>query len=261
MSAALVLGRARRKTLLLDEGEQSNRSAPHVGGLLGLDGTPPGELYDRARAQLAEYDSVKVRDTAATGAGKHGDSFTVELEGEVVSSRTVIIATGMDYEVPDVPGFRELWGASVFHCPFCHGWEVRDKCVVVFGSGEDTERQAEMLAAWTDDLTLVDPDEVSHLKIEDGELKAVVGHDGSERPCDAVAIHTPLKQRGRLAEQLELEMTEEGHIEVDATMETSVPGIYAAGDVAIAPQQVAIAMGSGHLAGIKVVRQLLLGHD
>src|SRR5215204_75238 len=123
LSAAMVLGRARRRTLVLDRDGQSNRAAEHVGGLLGLDGTPPAEIYARAREQLAHYDAVVVRQAEAVDARADDDGFVVTLgdgEGEV-RARALVLATGMDYQVPDVPGFREHWGRAVFHCPFCHG--------------------------------------------------------------------------------------------------------------------------------------------
>jgi thioredoxin reductase len=260
LSAALVLGRARRRTLVLDRGGQSNRAAAHVGGLLGHDGTPPGELYDLARAQVAAYDAVVLRDAEAVDARVEGEGFAVVLgDGVEVRTRTLVLATGMDYEVPGVPGFAELWGGSVFHCPFCHGWEVRDRRVAVYGPAEVAERQATLLAAWTDDVTVVDPAEVAGVRVEDGVLKAVVRRDGTEIPCDAVLVHAPLRRRGVLPERLGLALTDLGLVEVDALGRTSVPGVYAAGDLAVAPQQVAIALGSGHLVGIAVTRELLFG--
>jgi thioredoxin reductase len=260
LAAALVLGRARRRTLVLDGDGQSNRAAAHVGGLLGLDGTPPAELYELARAQVAAYDAVTVRDAEAVDARAAGDGFVVVLDdGAEVEARALVLATGMDYEVPDVPGFAELWGGAVFHCPFCHGWEVRDRRVVVYGPAEIAERHAAMLLAWTDDVAVVDPETVDRLRIQDGVLKAVLQRDGSEIPCDAVLVHAPLRRRGELPERLGLELTDTGLVAVDAQLRTNVPGVYAAGDLAVAPQQVAIALGSGHLAGIVATRELLLG--
>jgi thioredoxin reductase len=262
LSAAMVLGRARRRTLVLDRDGQSNRAAEHVGGLLGLDGTPPAELYARAREQLAAYDAVVVRQAEAVDARAEDDGFVVTLgdgEGEV-RARALVLATGMDYQVPDVPGFREHWGRAVFHCPFCHGWEVRDRPLVVYGEGEVAARQAALLAGWTDDVTVVAPDELAGLRVEDGALRAVVRRDGSEVPCDGILVHAPLRRRGRLAEQLGLELEDSGLVAVDAMARTSVPGVYAAGDLAVAPQQVAIALGSGHRAGVVATGELLLGH-
>jgi thioredoxin reductase len=263
LSAALVLGRARRRTLVLDSGGQSNRAAAHVGGLLGQEGTAPEDLYVRAREQLSHYDSVVVREAEAVGARVEGDGFAVTLEREakVVRARTLILATGMDYEVPDLPGFREHWGGAVFHCPFCHGWEVRDRPLVVCSDGPTAERQAALLRAWSDDVTVVDPGEVSGLRTEGDEVRALVRRDGSEVPCEAILVHAPLRRRGRLAEQLGLALTPQGLIEVDTRGRTSAPGVYAAGDAAVAPQQVAIAMGSGHTAGISAVAELVLGRN
>ena len=260
LSAALVLGRARRRTLVLDAGGQSNRAAAHVGGLLGHDGTPPGELYERAREQLAAYDAVTVRDEHAVDVRAEGDAFALVLEGgEELRARAVVLATGMEYEVPAVPGFAELWGGAVFHCPFCHGWDVRDRPIVVYGPGEVADRQATLLAAWTDDVTVVDPADVAGLRIDGEALQAVVRRDGSEVPCEAVLVHAPLRRRDALPERLGLALTDDGLVAVDAQMRSSVPGVYAAGDLAVAPQQVAIAIGSGHLAGIVVVRELIFG--
>jgi thioredoxin reductase len=260
LSAAMVLGRARRRTLVLDRDGQSNRAAEHVGGLLGHDGTPPADLYARAREQLGAYDAVVLRPAEAVDARADGDGFVVVLEDEgEVRTRALILATGMDYEVPDVPGFREHWGRAVFHCPFCHGWEVRDKALVVYGDGEVADRQATLLKGWTDDVTVVDPGEVAGLRVEDGVLRAVVRRDGSEVQCDGVLIHAPLRRRGALPERLGLALTDDGLVAVDAFAHTSVPGIYAAGDLAVAPQQVAVALGSGHLAGVVATRELLLG--
>lgn len=260
LSAALVLGRARRQTLLLDRGEQSNLPAAHVGGLLAQEGTSPSDLYERGRDQLAHYDAVAIRDAEAVDARAEGDGFVVVLDGGgEARARAVVLATGMDYEVPDVPGFREHWGGAVFHCPFCHGWELRDRTLVVYGDGAVAERQAAILRGWSRDVTVVDPREVVGLRVEDGAVRAVLRHDGSEVACEGVLVHAPLRPRGRLPGRLGLDLTEDGFVAVDALGHTSVPGVYAAGDVAVAPQQAAIAIGSGHLAGVVAVRELLLG--
>jgi thioredoxin reductase len=261
LSAALVLGRARRRTLLLDTGGQSNRAAAHVGGGLALDGTPPDELYSRGRDQLSAYDSVVVRETEVEDVRADGEGFVVDLRdaADPVQAQCLILATGMDYEVPEVPGFAEHWGGSVFHCPFCHGWEVRDKRLAVYAGEEMVDRLATLARGWSDDVTAVSPDDVAELRAEDGTVRALVLNDGSEIACDAVLIHAPLRRRGQLAESLGLELTEDGRVAADAHGQTSVPGVYAAGDLAVAPQQVAIAAGSGHMAALAAVRELLLG--
>jgi thioredoxin reductase len=261
LSAAIVLGRARRRTLVLDRAGQSNRAAAHVGGLLGHDGTAPGVLYELARSQVAAYDAVTLRDAEAADARAEDDGFVVVLGdgGGDVRTQALVLATGMDYEVPDLPGFAELWGGAVFHCPFCHGWEVRDRPIVVCATGEIAERHAKLLTAWTDEVTVVDPADVAELHVDNGFLQGLVRRDGSEVRCDAVLVHAPLHRRGELPERLGLALTDAGLVAVDSQMRTSVAGVYAVGDLAVAPQQVAIALGSGHLAGIVVIRDLLLG--
>jgi thioredoxin reductase len=259
LSAAIVLGRARRQTLVVDHGGQSNRVAAHIGGLLGQDGTPPGEFYELARTQVAAYDAVALRNAEAVDVRAEGDGFAVVLEDGEVLTRALVLATGISYEVPDVPGFAELWGGAVFHCPFCHGWEVRDRPVVVYAEGEIADRLAKLLAGWTDDVTVVDPGDVEGLRMEDGALQAVVRRDGSEVRCDAVLVHPQLRRRDALPERLGLELTDADFVAVDGEARTSVPGVYAAGDLAVEPQQVAVALGSGHLAGLVATRELLLG--
>jgi thioredoxin reductase len=263
LSAAIVLGRARRRTLVLDAGEQSNRVAAHVGGLLGHDGIAPEAFYELARAQVGAYDAVVVRDAEVVDARTDGDGFVAVLGGAggEVRARALVLATGMDYEVPGVAGFKELWGGAVFHCPFCHGWDVRDRPLVVYGVGEIADMQSKLLSAWSDDVTVVEPNEVAGLRIEDGMLQSVVRHDGSEIRCDGILVHAPLRQRGMLPERLGLALSDSGLVAVDAQMRTSLPGVFAAGDLAVAPQQVAIALGSGHLAGVAVTRDLLFGRD
>jgi thioredoxin reductase len=246
---------------LVDNSGQSNRAAEHVGGGLALDGTPPGQLYDQGRAQLASYASVVIHDAEVIDARRDGEGFVLELadDAQEVKTRSLILATGMDYEVPDVPGFAEHWGGAVFHCPFCHGWEVRDRRLVVYADEAMAERLAALARGWSDDVTVVRPEEVAGLRTDDGTVRAVVLDDGSEVACDAVLVHAPLRRRGHLADRLDLELTEEGLVAVDALGHTSVPGAYAAGDAAVAPQQVPIAAGSGHMAGLVAVRELLLG--
>lgn len=261
LSAALVLGRARRRTLVLDAGGQSNLAAKHVGGLLGHDGTPPRELYELARSQVLAYESVELREAEAAAARPAEDGFVVTIgTGEEVSASSLVLATGVDYEVPDVPGFAELWGDSVFHCPFCHGWDVRDRRVAVFADGQFADRFEALISGWTDDVVKVDPSQVIGVRTEDGSLRALELRDGSEVACDAVLVHVSLRQRGSLPGDLGLDLTDDGFVAVDAEMHTSVPGVYAAGDAAIAPQQVAIAIGSGHTAGLVATRELLISN-
>ena len=168
LSAALVLGRARRRTLLVDAGHQSNLAAHGIGGLLGHDGRSPAELYAMARRELTAYPSVEVRTGEVVSWERVDAGFTLELaDGRSESARRVVLATGMDYRHPALPGLAELWGRSVFHCPFCHGWEVRDQPLAVLASGDLAVQKALLLRGWSDDVVLL-TDGPSDLGTDDG---------------------------------------------------------------------------------------------
>ncbi len=265
LNAALVLGRARRTTLLIDAGEQSNRPAEHVGGLMGQDHVSPRELYEVGRAQLEELDSVEVLAgevvgiEGSEGAADEESGFSVATrEGGPHQTGKLILATGQRYEIPDIPGLEEHWGRDVFHCPFCHGWEMRDRKVVVLDS-DAAEHQAALIRGWTDDVSVVDPAEVSGVHEEDSRVAGLEMADGSRIACEGVMVKADLHDRDPIAESLGLERTEAGFVAIDDFGKTSVPGVFAAGDLAVAPQQVVLAMASGHLAATVVVRDLLLG--
>src|SRR4051794_4981103 len=156
LSAALVLGRARRRTLLVDAGGQSNRPSPGVGGLLGHDGRPPAALYALGRDELAAYNSVTIVDAEVATLDGAVDAFAVALsDGSMAQARRVLLATGMDYTFRPLDGAAQRWGRSVFHCPFCHGWEHRDQALCVLDSEETGAHRALLLRLWSDDVTLL----------------------------------------------------------------------------------------------------------
>ena len=258
LSAALVLGRARRRTLLVDAGAPSNRVAHGIGGQLGYDGRPPAELYAAGAAELAAYPSVERRAGTVVGGARRGDEVELELDdGTRETARRVVLATGMDYRLPDVPGAAERWGRSVFHCPFCHGWEVRDRPLGVLQRGAQGAERAVLLRVWSDDVTLytdgpaeLDDDAAERLRaagveVEErgiaelrgpgDELSAVVFADGGERRCEGLLVPADLAPRSDLAEQLEV--VEGGPVllagDASGAM-PSVPNAIAAGAMAAA---------------------------
>jgi len=274
LSAALVLGRARRDVLVLDAGHQSNLPAHGIGGLLGHDGLPPAELYARGRAELAAYPTVTVRDARVAGGERDGAGFVLRLEdGERIRAGRVVLATGMRYRRPHLPGLEELWGTAVFHCPYCHGWEARDGRLAVLGA-EAAVHRALLLRGWSADVVLltdgpadltpddretleragipVDERPVAGLRGEDGELRAVRFADGSELPRDGVLAAAPLEQRDGLAAELGAATTDRGNVDVDAFGQTTVPGLFAAGDLGSPMPQVAAAIAQGSLVAAVV---------
>jgi thioredoxin reductase len=272
LSAALVLGRARRRVLVLDAGEQSNQPASGIGGLLGHDGLPPGELYARGRAELAAYPSVEVREArVASGSREDGRFVLSTADGDTLDSACVLLATGMDYAVPDLPGVAELWGGTVFHCPYCHGWDRG--ALAVLGNLKATHR-ALLLRGWSDDVVLltdgpasldaderatleragvpVDERRVAGVRSRAGALEAILFADGGELRRDGLLVPALLQQRSSLASDLGAELTERGTVDADAFGQTSVPGLYAAGDVSSPMPQVAGAIADGSRAAAAI---------
>ncbi len=285
LSAALVLGRARRRTLVVDAGEQSNRPAEKIGGLLGHDQWPPEEFYALGRENVLAYPTVELRDGTVQSARREDEAFVVELgDGSTEVTRRLLLATGMDYRVPELPGVAERWGRSVFHCPFCHGWEHRDEPLGVLST---VTHGALLLRMWTDDVTLLtngealDPEEaekldaagipidahpISHLEGPGDALSAVVFEDGERRALSGLLARVALHQRAPLAAQLGAQFAEPGMVAadalvVDAQYRTTVPGLFAAGDASAQMQSVALAISSGHVAGAMVVGDLLAANQ
>lgn len=285
LSAALVLGRARRRTLVVDDGNQSNAVASGIGGLLGHDGRPPAELYDMGRQELVAYPSVEMRNGVVVGGLRDDDGYVLDLSGgHHERTRRVLLATGMQYRPPDVPGLAELWGRSVFHCPFCHGWEVRDQPLAVFGRGDRAVHQALLLRGWTDDVVVltdgpadftqddrarfaaagvsVDERPVAELVSEQGELAAIAFRDGTRLRRRGLLVAATLHQRSSLAEELgavagNATPLAADPIDIDAMMRSTATGVFAAGDVSAAMPQVASAVAAGSLAATAVVQSLL----
>lgn len=281
LSAALVLGRARRRTLLLDTGAQSNRAAHAMGGMLGQDGRRAADFYAAGRAELSRYPAVEVRDVAATAGAREGETFVLDLAGGAQErAATVLLATGMDYRPPDLPGIAEHWGRSVFHCPFCHGWEHRERPLAALGDGSGAIHRGLLLTAWSDEVTMLDGAldaearaalVAAGVRIEDREVAAVRGDgdalaavvlaDGSELSCEGLLVPVTLHQRSPLAAQLGAELapptplSSEGLATTGMGM-TSVPGLFAAGDATGQMPSVANVVASGSNAAAAIVGHL-----
>jgi thioredoxin reductase len=285
LSAALVLGRARQRTLVIDAGNQSNRSVEGIGGLLGHDGRRPAAFYAAGRDELAAYPTVEARSGEVLGGERRDGGFVLDLaDGSHEAASRVLLATGMEYRFPEVPGIAERWGRAVFHCPFCHGWEVRDRTLGVLDRGTRGAERALLLRFWSDDVTLltdgspeleaedaarlraarieVDERPVAGLRGPDRSLTAVAFADGGERRCSALLVAATLHQRSALAEKLGASAADPGPIVVDAveadsTFQTSVPGLFAAGDVSTQMPSVANAVAAGSIAAAGIVHSLM----
>jgi thioredoxin reductase len=281
LSAALVLGRARQRTLVIDAGNQSNRCAAGVGGLLGHDGRPPAAFYAAGHEELAAYPTVELRSGEVLGGERRDAGFVLDVaDGAREVAARVLLATGMDYHFPELPGIAERWGRSAFHCPFCHGWEVRDQTLAVLDRGAHGVQRALLLRFWSDDVTLltdgpaeleaedaarlraarvaIDERPVAGLRGADSALEAVAFADGGERRCSGLLVPVTLHQRSALAEKLGASAADPGPVvvdavEVDPKFQTSVPGLFAAGDVSAQMPSVANAVAAGSTAAAMIV--------
>jgi thioredoxin reductase len=284
LSGALVLGRARRRTLVVDAGDPSNRAAPVIGGLLGFDQRPPDDLYATGRAELCRYPSVEYRHGSVLRGRAVDNGYLLDLDdGTTVSAKRVLLAAGMAYCPPTLPGLAGLWGRSVFQCPFCHGWEMRDKTLGVLASGAQGVHMALMLRGWTDDVVLltdgrkdlsatdsralaaagvpVEDRRVIELLSADGELSDVAFADGTRMPLQGLLVEAPVRQHSTLAAELGATCTPgplgTEPLTVDTLYRTSAHGVFAAGDVCTQQPHIAGAIATGSQAAMIIVQSLL----
>jgi thioredoxin reductase len=276
LSAALVLGRARRRVLLCDAGSQRNAVAAEMHGFLSRDGMPPLELLAEASKQLLTYPTVETCREKVVQIRSLAGGFGVEFADRSVSARRIILATGMIEELPAIPGLRERWGQSIFSCPYCDGWEMRDRTIAIAGDGQDLVPLAQELFQWSRQLTICgldcsqcSPEQrvwlretgistfASPIAALHGDGALTVQLEGGDSfPCDALFLCVPLVQHSHLASELGCAMTSRGRIEVNADQQTSVPGIYSAGDATSHIHQVVTAAAGGTAAGISVNNDL-----
>lgn len=285
LSAALVLGRARRHVLVVDAGEPRNAPAAHMQGYLSRDGMSPAEFLAEGRREIQRYGVELVRDRAVDVARDDAGEFDVTLEsGRTVHARRLVVATGLADELPTVPGVAERFGRDVLHCPYCHGWEVRDQAFGVLATSAMSVHQALMVTQWSKDVSLflhtvaeselsdedlrhlaaagvnVVPGEVAALVVSDDRLTGVRLADGSEHERSVVFVAPRAVPRTGLLEQLgaDLEETPFGvYAAVDEAGRTSVPGVWAAGNAVGFSEQVINAAALGYRAGAMINGDLL----
>ncbi|WOT38412.1 NAD(P)/FAD-dependent oxidoreductase [Streptomyces coeruleorubidus] len=284
LSAALVLGRARHRTLVVDAGEPRNAPAAHMQGYLSRDGMPPAEFLAVGREEIARYGVELVRDRVVEV--ERGENFAVVLAGgRTVRARRLVIATGLKDELPAVPGVAERFGRDVLHCPFCHGWEVRDQPFGVLASSPASVHQALIVSQWSKDVRFflhtvaeeelsdqdlrrlaaagvdVVPGEVAGLVVEDDRLTGVRLADRTTHARSMLFVGPrPVPQTG-LLERLGAELQETpfgAYPVVDPTGLTTVPGVWAAGNAIGFAEQVVHAASGGYRAAAAIVGDLLM---
>ncbi|WP_406214108.1 NAD(P)/FAD-dependent oxidoreductase [Streptomyces canus] len=282
LSAALVLGRARRHTLVVDAGEPRNSPAAHMQGFLTRDGMPPAEFLAIGREEIKGYGVELVRDRVVEVA----PGFAVTLaSGRVLKARRLVVATGLKDELPEVHGVAARFGKDVLHCPYCHGWEVRDQAFGVLATTPLSVHQALMVSQWSKDVTLflhtvaeselsdddlrrlaaagVDlvPGEVAELVVTDDRLTAVRLEDGTTHAREVVFTAPRAVPRNGLLQRLGAELQETpfgSYPVVDGTWQTTVPGVYAVGNAAGFGEQVINAASAGYRAAATINGELLM---
>ena len=277
LSAALVLGRARRHVAVVDAGAPRNAPAAHMHGYLSRDGMPPAELIAVGSAEAAGYGVELIHDVVT-----HIEpGFTVHLEsGRVLVARRVLVTTGLRDDIPDdIPGVRERWGHDLLHCPYCHGWEVRDQPLGVLGTNQNSIAHAQLIRQWSDDIIYfahrqqptaseaaelaargirMVHGEVTRLVVEDDQLAGVEIADGHVVPRKAVFVRPIMTPHpDNLLAALGCDLDPAGFPVTDQTGRTSDPGVWAAGNAADPRAQVITAAGAGSAAAIAINNDLI----
>ncbi|WP_046245338.1 NAD(P)/FAD-dependent oxidoreductase [Hymenobacter terrenus] len=285
LSAALTLGRCLRRVLLADGGPPRNEASLGVHGFLSRDGIRPAELLRLGHEQLRPYETVEVQAVQIESITSQGRGFLATGHGTAddapahITARRVLLATGVSDILPPLPGFRELWGRGVLHCPYCHGWEVRRQPLAVYGQGRIVTGLALLVSRWSPDIVVVTngpghltPNARRRLRrhkigiceqpitrlvgAPNGSLQRIEFTDGSQLECVALFLHAAQHQRSPLAANLGVRMTSKGAIWVDAGMQTTITGLYAAGDTIPGTQQALLAAASGSRAAILINESL-----
>ncbi|GAA0258981.1 NAD(P)/FAD-dependent oxidoreductase [Rhodanobacter caeni] len=277
MAAALQLLRARRSVLIIDGGKRRNRRASHSHGFLGMDGVDPAELAHVARAQLEAYPTLAWLDGHVERATGTKDDFQVDCGGETHSARRLLLAIGVSDRLPDIPGLAERWGKSIFHCPYCHGYELDQGRIGVIATGPMSIHQAQLLPEWGDTTFFLngtfEPDQAaadelarrgvtidtSLIREIDGNADAVLT-DGRRLRFGGLFTTPHNEPSTPIATQLGCELVETLmglQISTGETKETTVPGVFACGDAARMPHSVSLAVADGAWAGAQIHRSLV----
>ncbi|WP_027085803.1 NAD(P)/FAD-dependent oxidoreductase [Cohnella panacarvi] len=279
LSAALMLGRAKKQVIVIDEGRPRNAVTHEAHGFLTRDGISPSELRRIAKDQLTAYPSVtQSEDTVASITGDDGNFLLETAAGTKIASRKLLFAVGMKDRKLGIPGLAEVYGKSAYVCPYCDGWELRDKKLVVINRGATLMHFAPLLSGWTNRFVVCTngPDELSeaeredlrshHIPLYDAPIRSIVSNggmatrieleDGTEIPCEGIFFKPELVPGTELPRTLGCRLTDMGVMEVDEFGKSSVPGVYAAGDVSSFMHQAIAAAASGAKAGAAINGEL-----
>ncbi len=279
LSAAMALGRSLRQILIIDSGQPCNRQTPHAHNFITHDGARPAEMASLAKSQVLEYQTVQFMEDVAVKGEKSTQGFHIQTEsGKAFSANKLVFATGIKDLMPDITGFSDCWGISAVHCPYCHGYEIRNKKTGIMATGEKALHLASLVNNLTGDLTILtsgkadfDPEaaaklkkhgiriiekEINALEHESGYISQVVFQDNSREDFEAVYAAVPFEQHSDIPESLGCELTEQGYIQIDMMNKTTVDGVFACGDNSSRMRSVANAVSAGNIVGAVVNMEL-----
>ena len=280
LAAGMALGRALKKVLIIDSGKPCNRQTPHSHNFITQDGKTPTEIATLAKQQVEKYDTVTFFNGLATMGTKTEKGFEIQTAlGETFAAKKLIFATGISDIMPDIPGYAECWGISVLHCPYCHGYEIRNERTGILGNGEYGFEFSTLISNWTKDLTLftngpstltteqsakvkghnikIVESEIEKLEHAQGHLQKIIFKDGTVTNMKALYARPAFKQHCTIPEMLGCELTEEGYVKIDAFQKTTIPGVFACGDSTTRMRAVANAVAMGTAAGAIVNKEIV----
>lgn len=279
LSAAMALGRSLRNVLIIDSGLPCNRQTPHSHNFLTQDGEQPNIIAEKAKAQLLNYTTVKFSNDLAISGKKSENGFLITTQtGQEFKAKKLVFATGVKDTMPPIKGFAECWGVSLVHCPYCHGYELRNKKTGIMANGEKAFHLASLVNNLTDNITVLTsgkadfrPEqitrltrhnieiidtEVSEIEHNNGYVKNVIFNKGNRMAFDCVYAAIPFTQHSDIPVSIGCELTEQGYIKVDSFQKTTIDGVFACGDNSAMMRSVANAVYSGNLTGAMVNKEL-----
>lgn len=282
-SAAMALGRSLRKVLIIDSGKPCNQQTPYSHNFITHDGKKPSDINAKAKKQVLKYPTVTFLEDKVSKAIKGETNFEIKTEkGETFTGRKLLFATGLKDLFPQINGFAECWGISVLHCPYCHGYEVKNERTGIIANGAIGFEFTKMISNWTKDLSVftngetsltkeqnnilernnitIVEDQIDYFQHNEGKIINIVFKNGTKTAIKALYAKPPFEQHSHVPQELGCEITDQGLIKVDSFQKTTINGIYAAGDNCTVGRSLALAVSSGSVAGA-IINKELIGED
>lgn len=280
LAAGMALGRALRQVLIIDSGQPCNIQTPHSHNFITQDGNTPKEISTLAKQQVEKYETVTFYNGLAVTASQKENGFEISTEaGDLFGAKKLLFATGVKDIMPAIGGAADCWGISILHCPYCHGYEVRNEPTGILANGDIAFEFAKLISNWTKHLTVFtngkstlskeqsDKLEKHHIQVVETEVEAfqhahgylqnVIFKDGARAAVKAIYARLPFEQRSNIPLTLGCELTEQGHIQIDAFQKTTVYGVFAAGDNATYMRSIANVVAMGTLSGVMLNKELI----